>query len=327
MPRSDIFGELVEQHAHLGSSSTPHFLWETAHDQGIKLQTKNYWEFIESVTIKEKTTYDDYLHYFHFSELVQSSVMAVERSVHNSISLSYRKSNITTMELRFNPMFRNRKNIADLDKIIIAAIYGMKKAMLDYPPVKAGLILMMDRRLSGEENLIIAKKAVKYKNDGIVGIDIGGPIKDSFRIADISDAYKLAREAGLKTTIHTGEVTPVTEIWEVIEKLKPDRIGHGIRAVDDPGLLKELAKRKIVLELCPTSNIMTRAARSWEEINEIISALRKNRVPFTINSDGPGFLGTNVRKEFSKLLEKGIIKRKEIDQITKTARKTSFLNV
>ena len=179
--------DLVDLHLHLGSSSTPHFLWELAHEQGIKLPQKDYWSFISSITIKEQTTYDNYLHFFDLTELIQSSTYAIERAMHKAISRAYRKGNVRTIEVRFNPMLRNKGGEQDLDKIIFGAIVGMKHACLEYP-VRAGLILMMDRRFSKEQNDIIVAKAAKFASEGVVGIDIAGPLNEAFKVADLVDA-------------------------------------------------------------------------------------------------------------------------------------------
>ncbi len=326
MERDKIFQNLVDLHIHLGSSSAPHFLWETAHKQGIKLPTKDYWEFISSITISEKKTYHQYLDYFHLSELIQSSLFAVERAVHHAISSMYRESNVTLIEIRFNPMLRNNENEHDLDKIILAAIIGMKKACLDYP-VKAGLILMMDRRFNAKMNRIIAEKAAFFKNDGVIGVDLGGPLRNDFKINEVAPAFRIARKEGLKLTFHTGEVTDTEEMWEVMDKIAPERIGHGVKAVEDTKLLKHLSKEKTVLEICPTSNIKTSVFRNWNSFKTLFRKLDEAKILYTINSDGPVFLKTNVMEEFKKLLKHNIIKKKDIVKLTEIAREATFVKV
>src|SRR3990167_11433996 len=168
--------ELAELHFHLGQSVEPHILWSIAHEQGIRLPSKDYWEFYELVTLGRKTeiTWDDYHELFKWTELIQSSPVAMERSVYEVLSGAYRASNITLLEPSFNPMFRNREGERDLDQIILAALRGMERGLTEFPTVRAGLILMLDRRLSYQHNEIIVKKAIKYRNRGIVGIDIAG---------------------------------------------------------------------------------------------------------------------------------------------------------
>ncbi len=316
--------DLVDLHLHLGSSSTPHFLWELAHEQGIRLAEKDYWSFINSITIKDQTTYDHYLSFFDLTELIQSSTYAIEKATHNAVSRAYRKGNIQTLEIRFNPMLRNRGGEQDLDKIIFGAVVGMKKACMEYP-VRAGLILMMDRRFPKEQNEIIAQKAARFASEGVVGLDIAGPINKNFHVEDIAGAVAKARESGVKITIHTGEVTPASEVWDVVKLLSPDRIGHGIRSIDDPSLLEYLRQHHIALEVCPTSNLQTSAVKTWEEMKTVIGTLKKSGVLFTINSDGPELLGTNVKEEFERLVAKGILTPEDVSVITKTAKEVAFV--
>src|SRR6476660_3859796 len=109
------------------------------------------------------------------TDLIQSSPLAVERSVHGAIGGAYRSQGITTLELRFNPMKRNRGGERDLDHIIMAASRGLDRASLEYPQVRAGLILMMDRIFDARQNASIVEKAIRYASRGSVGIDIAGP--------------------------------------------------------------------------------------------------------------------------------------------------------
>src|SRR5438128_1134298 len=113
MVHQNLLEDLTDLHIHLGSSSTPHFLWELAHDRGIKLPEKDYWRFIKSVTITKKTTYDKYLKFFDLTELIQSSPRSIEKSVHNAISVAYRRADVRRIEMRFNPMLRNRSGTTD----------------------------------------------------------------------------------------------------------------------------------------------------------------------------------------------------------------------
>src|SRR6266536_5311915 len=171
-------GGLAELHTHLGASVASDILWSLAHEQGIALPVKNYWEFDRLVTIADPRGVDslDALdEVYHWTELIQSSPLAVERSVHAAIGGAYRSQGITTLELRFNPMKRNRGGERDLDHIIIAAVRGLDRASLEYPQVRAGLILMMDRTFTAEQNAVIVEKAIRYAPRGVVGIDIAGP--------------------------------------------------------------------------------------------------------------------------------------------------------
>src|SRR3954451_17457115 len=169
---------LAELHTHLGGSVASEIMWSLAHEQGIALPTRDYWEFERLVTVSDPRgvpDLDSLDQIYHLTELIQSSPLAVERSVHAAIGGAYRSQRITTLELRFNPMKRNRGGERDLDHIILAAIRGLDLASLEYPQVTAGLILMMDRTFTARQNEIIIEKAINWMSRGIVGVDIAGP--------------------------------------------------------------------------------------------------------------------------------------------------------
>src|SRR4029078_12079782 len=128
-------------------------------------------------------------------------------SVYEVIGGAYRKNNVTTMELRFNPMKRNRGGEQDLDHIIAAAVRGMDKAGLEYP-VKPGLIFCRDRPFPYELNEIIADKAIVWRDRGVVGIDIAGPESATFRVADYRRLFRRGRQFGLCPHAHTGDSRP-----------------------------------------------------------------------------------------------------------------------
>src|SRR5919109_85172 len=250
---------LAELHTHLGGSVGSDVLWTLAHEQGIALPVKDYWDFDKLVTIDPRGVegLPELDQIYKWTELIQSSPLAVERSVHGAIGGAYRSQGITTLELRFNPMKRNRGGERDLDHIILAAVRGLDRARLEYPQVRAGLILMMDRTFDERQNSIVVEKAIRYASRGVVGVDIAGPRPEGGRYPyrALQPLIEEARDAGLGVTIHVGEEGEVharAEIGEVIETLCPDRIGHGILAAADEELMRELREREIVLEICPT---------------------------------------------------------------------------
>ena len=307
-------------------------MWGIAHSQGIKLPTKDYWEFRELITVPAKgsKSFDGYLQLFHWTELIQSSPLAVERSVYEVVGGAYRKNNVTTMELRFNPMKRNRGGERDLDHIIMAAARGLDQASLEYPQVRAGLILMMDRTFTAEQNAVIVDKAIRYAPRGVVGIDIAGPRPGGGRYdyRQIEGHVETAREAGLGVTIHVGEEggqNGVDELAEVIEFLRPDRIGHGILAARDPSLMEALRDAGITLEICPTSNLLTKALAGEDEIRETFRAFVDAGVPFTIATDGPEMMRTHLRDELELLERIGALSPDELAEAGARGHEVSFV--
>jgi adenosine deaminase len=324
---------LAELHTHLGASVASEIMWSLAHEQGIALPVKDYWEFDRLVTIADPRRVDslDALNeIYHWTELIQSSPIAVERSVHAAIGGAYRSQQITTLEVRFNPMKRNRGGERDLDHIIMAASRGLDRASLEYPQVRAGLILMMDRTFDERQNAIIVEKAIRYASRGVVGIDIAGPRPGGGRYPyrELAPLVEEGRAAGLGVTIHVGEEGEEhgeAEIGEVVEYLRPDRIGHGILAARNPELMAALHEREIVLEICPTSNLLTRALPSEEAVRETFRAFVEHDVPFTIATDGPEMMRTHLRDEFELLKWIGALDEDELAEANRRAHEASFI--
>jgi adenosine deaminase len=326
--------ELVDLHIHVGGAVAPHVLWSIAHQQGFKLPVKNYFEFVELITARPDRvkSLEDYLKIMHtWTEKIQSSPQAIERSIYEVIGKEYRGSRVSLIELRFNPMKRNLNSELDLDHIIHAALRGMDKAMLEYG-VKAGLIFCLAREFDHKLNSIILEKAIRYRSRGVVGIDLAGTEKHALElqpevVGQYEDLFVRARQAGLKTTVHTGETrgTGAEGVIAVVERLCPNRIGHGIRAAYDEAAMKVLKERDVVLELCPTSNLHTHAVDGIAELTHIIRTFWDRGVKITINTDGPYLLDTDMRSEVELLERNGILTSEQIAQTMAWARQYSFI--
>jgi adenosine deaminase len=324
---------LAELHTHLGGSVSSDILWTLAHEQGIALPVKDYWDFDRLVTVSDPRGVPDLNaldQIYHWTELIQSSPIAVEVSVHAAIGGAYRSQGITTLELRFNPMKRNRGGERDLDHIILAAIRGLDRASLEYPQVRAGLILMMDRTFTARQNEVIVEKAIGWSSRGIVGVDIAGPRPGGTRYdyRQVAPMIETARDAGLGVTIHVGEEggdMGREEIAEVLEVLRPDRIGHGILAAGDEELMRELHDRDVVLEICPTSNLLTKALADESAIRDVFRTFVDHGVKFTIATDGPEMMHTHLRDEFDLLLRIGALTQDELAEADARGHEASFV--
>ncbi len=329
-----VDGGLAELHTHLGGSVASDILWSIAHEQGIALPVKDFWEFDRLVTVSDPQGVQDLDaldEIYRWTELIQSSPLAVERSVHTAIGGAYRSQGITTLELRFNPMKRNRGGERDLDHIIMAAVRGLDRASLEYPQVRAGLILMMDRTFSDLQNEIIVEKAIRYAPRGVVGIDIAGPrpVREGpYPYGDLAPLVEQARSAGLGVTIHVGEEGGdhgIAEIRDVVDSLQPERIGHGILAAQDEALMADLRDRQITLEVCPTSNLLTKALPDEDAVRDTFRAFSAADVPFTIATDGPEMMRTHLRDEFELLLRIGALDERELEAANRRGHDVSFV--
>jgi adenosine deaminase len=326
--------ELSDLHIHVGGAVAPHILWSIAHDQGFKLPVSDYWEFKELVSARpgKVRSLDEYLAVMHqWTERIQSSPHALERSVYEVIGKEYRSSRVSLIELRFNPMKRNEGGERDLDHIIHAALRGMDRAVMEYG-VQAGLIFCLAREFPLELNEIIVAKAAKYRRRGVVGIDLAGTERHALELmpAEVERYRALfadARKAGLKTTVHTGETagTGAEGVRAVVEQLEPHRIGHGICAARDQRVMDLLRERGVVLEICPSSNLATRAVGSLEELGSILGRFWKHGVKFTVNTDGPYLLDTNMRTEVKLLREGNVLSEEQLEQALQWAREATFI--
>ena len=326
--------ELTDLHIHMGGAVAPHILWSIAHEQGFKLPVSDYWEFKELVSARpgKVRSLDEYLAVMHqWTERIQSSPQAMERSVYEVIGKEYRSSRVSLIELRFNPMKRNEGGERDLDHIIHAALRGMDRATMEYG-VQAGLIFCLAREFPLPLNEILVEKAIKYRRRGVVGIDLAGTERHAVElmpgeVKGYRALFATARQGGLKTTVHTGETagTGAEGVRAVVEELEPQRIGHGICAARDEDVMALLRERGVVLEICPSSNLATRAVASLEELGSILRRFWDRGVKFTINTDGPYLLDTNMRTEVRLLREAGILSEEQLEQTLRWAREATFI--
>ena len=146
--------------------------------------------------------------------------------------------------------------------------------------------------------------ALDLRGHRVVGFGMGGE-EASLRAREFRRVYRRAAEHGLPTSCHAGEGTHPDAVREVVEELEVRRVGHGIAAVEDPALLRELRDAGITLEVCPTSNECTGA---WNPKSGDHPVLRlvEHGVDVVIGSDDPAFFGTTVTQEFARLSEWGL---------------------
>ncbi|MDR1233476.1 MAG: hypothetical protein LBJ75_04450 [Puniceicoccales bacterium] len=322
--------QLADLHAHLGTSVNPATLWEIAQDKGFVLPKRDYHDFVEYITISPDNSiplneYFDTI-YHKLLDKLSSGTKEVERAVYETFSGSYRSNQIRLLELRMNPMKHNYEAEVDLDQLIMAMLRGMERALLAYPKLSGGLIFCLGREFPYEKNKIIVEKAIKYHARGVVGIDIAGPYSSEFVLDGYKTLFDSVHEAKLGVTAHSGEQKEHNDMWEIIEFLRPARIGHGLCAAYDVQLMKELVRRDIVLEICPLSNLATKSVENIDEMEYILRRFVENGVKFTINTDWPEVIeGNHLHEQLQWLIDKKILSEEELEKCNKLSFERTFV--
>jgi adenosine deaminase len=178
----------------------------------------------------------------------------------------------------------------------------------------------------------VAELAVKYRDQGVVGFDIAGP-EDGFPPSDQLDTFEYLRRENAHFTIHAGEAYGLPSIWEAIQLCGAERLGHGVRIVDDidfnhtPARLGRLAAyvrdRRVPLELCPSSNIQTGVADSFA--SHPLAKLSKLRFRVTINTDNRLMSATSMSREMYEMVKQCDWTFQDLQRVTINALKSAFI--
>jgi aminodeoxyfutalosine deaminase len=154
-----------------------------------------------------------------------------------------------------------------------------------------------------EVAVLTARYTVKYRDRGVVGLGLGGP-EAEYPPEPFAPAFALARDGGIGSVPHAGEAAGVPSILGALNALGADRIRHGIRAVDDPGLVRELADRGTVLDVCPISNVRTRVVASLAD--HPLPGLVAAGVACSVSTDDPAMFGTDLTADYTAAQEMGV---------------------
>ena len=184
-----------------------------------------------------------------------------------------------------------------------------------------GYIAITSRSMGPESCVKTVDWAIRNK-EHIIGVDLADSERD-FPLKDFVPSMMKAKDAGLKVTIHTGEDTPPSYVRETIELAEPDRIGHGIHAIEDPDVVALIRERDVTLEVNPWSNYLTNSVRIIKE--HPLKKLFDLGVKVTINSDDPEVLETNLNNEYRIAHEVLGMSMDEITACNRNAYDASFI--
>ncbi len=243
------------------------------------------------------------------------------------------RDGVVYAEVRMAPELLTEKGLtlsAAIEAILEGLSTGEKEAKTEGNTIRVTLLLcgMRQNQLSQE----VAELAVKYRERGVVGFDIAGP-EDGFPPSDQLDTFEYLRRENAHFTIHAGEAYGLPSIWEAIQLCGAERLGHGVRIIDDidlnhtPPRLGRLAAyvrdRRIPLEMCPSSNIQTGAAANFAD--HPIGDLAKLRFRVTVNTDNRLMSATSMSREMSELVTAFDWSFLDLQRVTINALKSAFI--
>lgn len=183
------------------------------------------------------------------------------------------------------------------------------------------IIVTAVRHYGAEHALDVAKVAAASPHPYVTGFGMAGD--EAYGEArDFKPAFDLAREAGLACTVHAGEILGAESVWQAIELFDVVRIGHGVRAIEDQKLLEELKRRKITLEVCPTSNVAIGLYPSIAE--HPVRKLADAGLKITLNSDDPAFFDTDPAEEYARAAKAHGFSRDDLMNFTRNAIAAAF---
>jgi aminodeoxyfutalosine deaminase len=287
----------IELHVHLEGTVRPATLLEIAkrNDYALPADTE---EGLAAI-------YDfrDFTHFIEVWVLTTNALRTANdfRQVVTDYAAEAASHGAVYVEGIFSPAERVHRGV-DWDEIFSGYCDGAEAAR-ELHGVEVRLTPDIIRGFPLEDAEETVRYCAKYRDRGIVGVGLGG-LEAEYPPEPYEPAFDLARELGLASVPHAGEVAGPPSVRGALEKLGAVRLRHGIRAADDPGLLREIAGRRVVLDVCPISNLRTRAVASLEE-HPLPKLLAAGAV-CSISTDDPAMFGTDLSQDYEAASQLGL---------------------
>lgn len=304
----------AELHVHLEGTVTPKQLKALATKHQIALPNKIFGP-------NDAFAWDDFDHFIQVFDTVSSAIRTPED--YQLITYDYlarsAMEGVIYCELTVSYDHAHHKGISYKD-FIDGIASGMSAAKRDYQ-IESRIIVTIVRHNGPENAIKTAQTVLENPHPFVTGFGLAGD-EAGFPPSLFTEAFELVAKNGLSCTAHAGEWAGPEGIWEAIEHLPLTRIGHGVRSIEDPELIKELIKREIVLECCPGSNVALDLYPSFEE--HPFLKLKQAGVQVTLNSDDPPYFSTTIGKEYNIAKSVHSLDREALIEITNTAIRASF---
>jgi adenosine deaminase len=303
----------AELHVHLEGTAPPHLIRRIAERNGLRVPDGVF-------AGPDRFAWRDFLDFLHTYDMAASVIRtgADYRDVTYEYLRSCAEQGAIYVELIASPDHAALVGLSDEGHIGgIAA--GIDAARAEHG-IEGRILLTCIRNFGVEQALRIAAYAAGRPHPYVVGFQMAGD-EAGYPPEPFADAYEVAAQAGLGCTVHAGEWAGPESVRGALE-LPVTRISHGVRAIEDPGLVRELAERSIVLECCPTSNVALGVFESYDA--HPLNALREAGVRVTLGSDDPPHFGASVGGEYQVARERFGMDERELREVTRTAIDASF---
>jgi len=302
----------VELHLHLEGAIPYWALWELVgkydnssvadlDDLRSRFVYDNFSQFIDAWDWK-----DDFLREYDDFTFIAKAI------AENLVS-----QNIMYAEVFFAPALFSRRGLSTQG--LAAAI---RQGLDEVPQAEVSLIVDLVRDTGPARAAETLREAYEAQELGIVGVGLGGS-EQRFPARAFGPVYEEARSLGFHTTAHAGEAAGPDSVWQAIEALRVDRIGHGVRAVEDPALMARLRDAQVPVEMCPTSNVSTRVVGSLSE--HPVRAFFEAGIMLTVNTDDPQMFNTSLAREYWEIHDWHRFSKDEIRSLIRNAIEAAWL--
>ncbi len=303
----------VELHLHLEGSIPYQVLWELVRKYGGDPQVP------DQAALLRKFEYKDFPHFIetwiwmiHYLREYEDFTFFSE-----AVARDLGSQNIRYAEAFYSPPDFKRRGL-QFQRLTEAIRTGLRRV----PEVEIALIADVVRDYGPETAAATLAQVSEVRDLGVIGIGMGGS-EQRFPPEPFEEVYAQARRLGLHVTAHAGEAAGPESIWGAIRTLQVERIGHGVRAIEDGKLMDYLAESQLPLELCPLSNVRTGVVKSIDE--HPAHKLFKHGLFITINTDDPKMFGNSLAEEYRCLEERQGFSRPELRSLILNAISASWL--
>ena len=285
---------LTDIHRHLDGNIRPQTILELGRQFNLALPAEELEALRPHVQITD-TAPDlvSFLQKLDWGVAVLGSLDACRHVAYENVEDALR-AGIDYAELRFSPYYMAMKHQLPVQGVVEAVIDGVRAGVRDFG-VETRLIGIMSRTF-GESACLKELDALLAYREGITALDLAGD-ELGFPGSLFLNHFNRARDAGLRITVHAGEAAGPESIWQAIHELGAERIGHGVKAVEDTKLLDYLAENRIGMESCLTSNIQTSTVASLE--NHPLKTFLRHGILASINTDDPAVEGIELAHEYN----------------------------